>query len=98
MEIIEIISYHVNNSDDTIEVKFRLSEDAESEIRVDEIPLSEADDFGFNLILEDFDFFNEDEENDNIIDANEVDEDELLSFLNEYYMVYPDKLPSKDLY
>ena len=98
MEIIEIISYHVNNSDDTIEVKFRLSEDAESEIRVDEIPLSEADDFGFNLILEDFDFFNEDEENDNIIDTNEVDEDELLSFLNEYYMVYPDKLPSKDLY
>lgn len=98
MEIIEIISYHVNNSDDTIEVKFRLSDDAESEIRVDEIPLSEADDFGFNLILEDFDFFNEDEENDNIIDANEVDEDELLSFLNEYYMVYPDKLPSKDLY
>jgi hypothetical protein len=98
MEIIEIISYYVNNSSYTIEVKFRLSEDEESEIRVDEIPLSEADDFGFSLILEDFDFFNDDEENNNIGEFNDVDEDELLSFLNEYYMVYPDKLPSKDLY
>jgi|LauGreDrversion4_2_1035121.scaffolds.fasta_scaffold329889_1 hypothetical protein len=98
MEIVEIISYYVNHSIDTIEVKFRLNEDNNDEIRVDEIELSESDDFGYNLIMEDLDFYDEDDEDDveNLDDG--VDEDELLAFLNEYYMIYPERLPTKDLY
>lgn len=98
MEIIEIISYYVNNSTNTIEVKFRLNEDVEDEIRVDEVSLSEADDFGYTLMAEDFGFFGDDEDDDDIIPDDEVDENELISFLNEYYMVYPERLPTKDLY
>lgn len=98
MEIVEIISYFVNHSTDTIDVRFRFNDDEEDEIRVDVIDLKESDDFGYTLIVEDFDLFMDDEdEDDNILEDN-VDEIELLAFLNEYYLIYPEKIPQKDLY
>lgn len=97
MEIVEIISYFVNHSTDTIDVRFRFNDDEEDEIRVDVIDLKESDDFGYTLIVEDFDLFMDDEdEDDNILEDN-VDEIELLAFLNEYYLIYPEKIPQKDL-
>ena len=97
MEIVEIISYFVNHSTDTIDVRFRFNDDEEDEIRVDVIDLKESDDFGYTLIVEDFDLFMDDEdEDDNILEDN-VDEIELLSFLNEYYLIYPEKIPQNDL-
>jgi hypothetical protein len=99
MEIVEIISYFVNHSTDTIDVRFRFNNDEEDEIRVDVIDLKESDDFGYTLIVEDFDLFidDEDEDDNNLLEDN-VDEIELLSFLNEYYLIYPEKVPKKDLY
>jgi len=98
MEIVEIISYFINHSTDTIDVRFRFNNDEEDEIRVDVIDLKESDDFGYTLIVEDFDLFIDDEdEDDNLLEDN-VDEIELLSFLNEYYLIYPEKVPQKDLY
>ena len=98
MEIVEIISYFVNHSTDTIDVRFRFNDDEEDEIGVDVIDLKESDDFGYTLIVEDFDLFMDDEdEDDNILEDN-VDEIELLAFLNEYYLIYPEKIPQKDLY
>jgi hypothetical protein len=99
MEIVEIISYFVNHSTDTIDVRFRFNNDEEDEIRVDVIDLKESDDFGYTLIVEDFDLFidDEDEDDNNLLEDN-VDEIELLSFLNEYYLIYPEKVPQKDLY
>ena len=98
MEIVEIISYFINHSTDTIDVRFRFNDDEEDEIRVDVIDLKESDDFGYTLIVEDFDLFMDDEdEDDNLLEDN-VDEIELLSFLNEYYLIYPEKIPQKDLY
>jgi hypothetical protein len=98
MEIVEIISYFINHSTDTIDVRFRFNNDEEDEIRVDVIDLKESDDFGYSLIVEDFDLFIDDEdEDDNLLEDN-VDEIELLSFLNEYYLIYPEKVPKKDLY
>ena len=99
MEIVEIISYFVNHSTDTIDVRFRFNNDEEDEIRVDAIDLKESDDFGYTLIVEDFDLFidDEDEDDNNLLEDN-VDEVELLSFLNEYYLIYPEKVPKKDLY
>lgn len=93
MEIIEIISYHINHTDDTIIVEFRTTEDSNFEYRTDTVDMKEADDFGFNLVNEDFDFF--DEEDDDL-ELDDINEDELFSFLNEYYMIYPDRLPKKD--
>jgi hypothetical protein len=99
MEIVEIISYFVNHSTDTIDVRFRFNDDEEDEIRVDVIDLKESDDFGYTLIVEDFDLFidDEDEDDNNLLEDN-VDEIELLAFLNEYYLIYPEKVPKKDLY
>ena len=98
MEIVEIISYFVNHSTDTIDVRFRFNNDEEDEIRVDVIDLKESDDFGYTLIVEDFDLFIDDEDEDNNLLEDNVDEIELLSFLNEYYLIYPEKIPQKDLY
>ena len=98
MEIVEIISYFINHSTDTIDVRFKFNNDEDDEIRVDVIDLKESDDFGYSLIVEDFDLFIDDEdEDDNLLEDN-VDEIELLSFLNEYYLIYPEKVPQKDLY
>jgi hypothetical protein len=99
MEIVEIISYFINHSTDTIDVRFRFNNDEDDEIRVDVIDLKESDDFGYTLIVEDFDLFidDEDEDDNNLLEDN-VDEVELLSFLNEYYLIYPEKVPQKDLY
>lgn len=94
MEVVEVIFYQINHKDDTITVEFRINEDSSSETRLDTIDLKEADDFGFKLITEDSEFF-EDEDEDGF-DLDDVNEDELLSFLNEYYMIYSDRLPQKD--
>ena len=100
MEVVEILSYFINDSTDTIEIKFRLNEDDDSEIRFDEIDLREAKDFGYQLIVEDFDFFTDDDNEDDINDFvdESIDEDELMAFINEYYMIYPERLPEKDSY
>jgi hypothetical protein len=90
MEVIEIISYQINHLDDTITVQFRMNEDSNFESRYDTIELSESDDFGFSLINEDIEFFDDEEEN---IEFDDINENELQSFLNEYYMIYPDRLP-----
>jgi len=94
MEIIEIISYELNHTSDILEVKFRMNEDSDDEIRFDKIEMKEADDFGYILILDDFGFY--DDEDDEFLNYNDIDENELLIFLNEYYMIYPDRLPEKE--
>jgi hypothetical protein len=93
MEVIEVITYQINHLDDTITVQFRMNEDSNFESRYDTIELSESDDFGFNLINEGFDFFEDDEEE---IEFDDINEDELKTFLNEYYMIYPDRIPKID--
>lgn len=98
MEIVEIISYYINFGTNTLDIKFRLAEDSESELRIDEIDLTEAEDFGYTLLTEGFGFFDEEDEGEDIEMEEEVDEDELMSFLNEYYLIYPDRIPLKELY
>jgi len=98
MEIQELIFFYLHENTATIEVQFRLSVDSEDEIRTDYINLNEASDFGYDLILEDLGEF-EDEDDDEFywLDSPSVDEDNLLSFLNEYYIVNSDKLPKPEL-
>ena len=57
-----------------------------------------AENSRISLIVEDFDLFIDDEDEDNNLLEDNVDEIELLSFLNEYYLIYPEKVPQKDLY
>ena len=94
MEIQELISYYLYEETKRIEVSFRLTLDSEDEIRNDVINLDEAKDFGYELLQDTFDFFDPDDDfEEDIEDFQTIDEDILLSFLNEYYVVNPEKLP-----
>jgi hypothetical protein len=99
MEIRELVSYYVYEDTKRIEVTFRLTLDSEDEVRNDIINLEEAEDFGYNLIENNNDFFQFDDEDgeDEFDDFVDVDEDSLISFLNEYYIVNPDKLPKTEM-
>lgn len=97
MEIQELIFFYLHENTTTIEVQFRLNIDSEDEVRTDYINLNEASDFGYELIVEDYDQSEDDEDEFYWLDSPSVDEDILLSFLNEYYIVNPDKLPKTEL-
>lgn len=98
MEIVEIITYHINELDEVLEVSFRTNTDDEDYHREDKIPFYEIDDFGYEFHK------NNDDDDDDLDDVFEtfdydliIDEDEILSFLNDYYVLFIDKLPNAEL-
>jgi hypothetical protein len=100
MEIKEIVSYFLNSDSNILDVSFRTIEDEDDVLRTDNIDYSIVGDYGFELQTESFDFFNDDFEDD-IVEGEEkieLDEDELVTFLNEYYTINPDSLPRADFY
>jgi hypothetical protein len=107
MEIKELVSFYINEVSETLDVSFRLIDDSEDEIREDQINLTEVGVFGYNfrknLNLGLFD--DEDEDFDDFDDFDDFelheefeDDYEIISFLNEYYLIYPDKLPNVELF
>ena len=98
MEVQELIFYYVNKDRASIEVQFRLDLDSDDEMRVDNINLNEAIDFGYDLLLEDFESNEEEDEDSFWLDSPSIDEESLLSFLNEYYVVNPDKMPKTEYF
>lgn len=99
MEIKEIVSYFLNLNTNILEVSFRTIDDDDELIRTDNIDYDVVSDYGYELESEIFDFFGEefDEEEDND-EKVELDESELISFLNEYYTVNSSSLPTAELY
>ena len=100
MEIREIISYFLNSDTNVLDVSFRIFEDSEEVMRTDSIDYSNVADYGFDLVSESFDFFGEEFEDDEILEEEkiELDEEELVMFLNEYYTINPDALPKSEFY
>lgn len=101
MEIKEIISYYLNSDTNIIEVSFRTIDDEEDVLRNDTIDNSVVEEYGFDLVMESFDFFEDDDEfGENVFEQEkiELDEDELIVFLNEYYMINPSQLPKSEFY
>jgi hypothetical protein len=97
MEIVEIIGFHLNNFEEVLEITFRTNDDTEDLMRESKIPFIEIEDFGYefhNINDEDLELNEEDDYFDNDLF---VDENEILSFLNEYYLVFIDKLPNAEL-
>jgi hypothetical protein len=101
MQIKEVINFFINESTETLEVSFRIESDSEDEIREDFIDLNEAKNFGYqfkknlshlNDVLEEEDDIFDDIENE------EIENQEIFSFLSEYYLIYPDKLPRAELF
>ena len=101
MEIKEIISYYLNGDTNIIEVSFRTIDDEEDVLRNDTIDYTIVEEYGFDLITESIDFFDDDDDFEGGIfeeETIELDEDELIVFLNEYYLINPSQLPKSEFY
>ena len=100
MEIKEIVSYYFNGEKNLLEVSFRTIEDEDDVVRMDTIDYRVVESYGFDLITESFDFFDEEFEDESFEKEEkiELDQDELISFLNEYYIVNPDSIPNAEFY
>lgn len=105
MEIREVLAYYINESKGLINVTFKTVNDDDDEIRLDQIEMSEFDIFGFSLKNKEDDLIMDDDDDiedflfsdDDDIYDEDVDYDELLSFLNEYYLIYPERIPEPRL-
>ena len=105
MEIKELVSFYINESSQTLDVTFRTLLDTDDEIRTDQINFSEIKNFGYDVLLNKVDEFedliDEDEfEYDDfsgLFEDEELDED-VISFLNEYYLINPKSLPKAEFF
>jgi hypothetical protein len=101
MEIKEIVSYFLNSESNILEVSFRTFDDEDDVLRTDNIDYSITEEYGFVLESEIFGFYDDEFDDDEVFDEElkiELDEDELVSFLNEYYEINPKSLPKPELY
>ena len=99
MEIVEIVSSFLNPTSNILEVTFRTMDDNDDVIRTDNIYYNISKEYGYELMSESFDFFDDDFDEDELDNEKfELDDDELISFLNEYYEVNPKNLPSAEVY
>jgi hypothetical protein len=102
MEIKEIVSYFLSADSNILEVSFRTIDDEDDVLRTDNIDYSVTEEYGFVLEADTFGFYDSefDEEEDLFEEDSkiELDEDELISFLNEYYEINPKSLPKPELY
>jgi hypothetical protein len=107
MEIKELVSYYINETSKTLDITFKLISDGDDEVRIDHIDLDEVNSFGYNFNeFQSSDIYEEDDEDiDDLFggffddyEYNETDEEDIITFLNEYYLVYPNKLPKSDFF
>ena len=100
MEVIEIISNFINKDNNVVEVEFRMRDDSEDFVRIDTIEFEYLQDFGYGGSFITTDIFDDiDEDWDLGFDDDDdffISEDDLISFLNEYYLVYEDRIPDAD--
>ena len=105
MEIKELVSFYINESSQTLDVTFRTLLDGEDEIRTDQIEFGEIKNFGYDVLLERIDEFEDliDEDIEYYDDFDSLFEDEelesdVISFLNEYYLLNPKNLPKPEFF
>ena len=74
-------------------------DDDEDVVRNDNIEFSTVKEYGYTLVDETDNLFSEmfdDDDNEEV--SSDIDEEELIQFLNEYYVVNPKLLPKTELY
>ena len=110
-EILECLNILIENINEEVEFlqgeeeylnRYRLETDSEDEIRNDSISIDEVESYGYEFlnkidtsIFDDEDFFEDNFDSDF---EDQIDEDEVLSFLNEYYMINPKNIPPTELF
>jgi len=105
MEVREIIETTVKEP--IIEIKFRLATDSDEVMRSVEFQLDEIEEYGYNILTEDFDLFDindwENDEFDYLDDYDDdddelnIDEEELIAFMNEYFLIN-NRVPPAELF
>jgi hypothetical protein len=102
MEIKELESFYINETSQTLDVTFRILSDNDDEIRTDQIDLTETKTFGYDFSKDETDDLWDEDDDEDYFDTYdeefEMDEEEITSFLNEYYLIYPKRLPEPQLY
>jgi hypothetical protein len=107
MEIKELVSFYINDSSQTLDVTFRTLLDSDDEIRTSQIEFSEIKNFGYNILLTKInEFENFIDEDDDDVDYDDFDylfedeefEDDIITFLNEYYLINPKNLPTSEFF
>jgi hypothetical protein len=103
MEIKELVSYYLNDLSKTLDVTFRTTLDGEDEIREDKINFDEITNFGYDFVSDTTDNYRallDEDYEDDVYEEDKifVDDQEVTSFLNEYYLIYPTKLPDSELF
>ena len=105
MEIKEIVSFYINELSQTLDVTFRTLIDGDDEIRTSQIEFCEIKNFGYDVLLTKIDEFEDliDEDEMDYEDFNDLFEDEeleddVISFLNEYYLINPKNLPPSEFF
>ena len=100
MEVVEIISNFINKDNNVVEVEFRMRGDNEDVVRVDTIEFEYLNDFGYGVNFMTTDIFEDiDDDWDLVFDDGDdffIDDDDLILFLNEYYLVFEDRLPGAE--
>ena len=99
MEIKELITFFVDKEVNILDVTFRLIDDLDDTIRQCQIDYDLAEEYGYSL-TNSYLYF-PDNENDldmEEFDENEVDKNELINFLAEYFTINPDQLPKTQNY
>jgi hypothetical protein len=99
MEIKEIINHYLDLEKNILDVTFKTIEDDEDESRTDRSDYLLVLEYGYDIVIETLDFFNDTDDDDEyeINEDVEIDDEELISFLNEYYTVNPNSLPKKEI-
>lgn len=112
MQIKDLVSYYVNESSYTLDITFRLDSDRDDEVRTGQISFDEVKGFGYSFLDDKIDVYKslfeeesfEDEEDfdsnlfEDIFSTHEIDEQEIISFLDEYYLIYSTRLPESEIY
>ena len=103
MEIKDLESFFINETSQTLDVTFRILSDNDDEIRTDQVDITETKTFGYDFVKKENDeLWVDDEDEEDLFDSYDeefdMDEEEIVSFLNEYYLIYPDRLPKSQLY
>ena len=66
MEILEIISCNVDLKSNILDVTFRTIEDSDDVQRVDRIDYSDVEEYGYDIISQDFDIFGDFEDDEEL--------------------------------
>ena len=100
MEITEIISSYINKGNNLLRVEFQVLND--DSVKSDIIEYHYVKEFGYDveIIMDVFDNYDTDYDElemwDDDGDEVLIDDVTLTSFLNEYYVVFPDKKPDEE--